>query len=54
MAADIAAVIAFWSAFIIGGIIATLLLVAGRAKFGQKIAFGPFMILGFGLVLLLL
>ena len=50
----IAAVIAFWSAFIIGGIIATLLLVAGRAKFGQKIAFGPFMILGFGLVLLLL
>jgi len=33
--------------FLIGGVFAILLLVTGKASFGKKIAFGPFLILGF-------
>ena len=33
--------------FLIGGIFAILLLVTGKARFGKRIAFGPFLVLGF-------
>ena len=42
----------FATSFIIGGIFATILLLLKRAKLKTKIAFGPFMILAFWIVLL--
>lgn len=39
------------TAFLTGGVVASILLVAGRAKWKQKIAFGPFLIVGFLYVL---
>jgi leader peptidase (prepilin peptidase)/N-methyltransferase len=33
--------------FLIGGVFAILLLVGGKTSFGKKIAFGPFLIVGF-------
>ena len=32
--------------FLIGGIFAILLLVTGKARFGKRIAFGPFLLVG--------
>ena len=40
-----------FTSFLIGGIIALLLLLLGRAKMKTKIAFGPFLIIGFLLTL---
>lgn len=39
-------VIAIYLAFLTGGVVAVILLVGGYKKFGQHIAFGPFMIVG--------
>lgn len=40
------AVIAFYLAFLTGAIIGTILIIIRKAKFGQKIAFGPFLVVG--------
>lgn len=40
------------SSFIVGGIIATILLVSKKANLKQKIAFGPFLIFGFFVAIL--
>lgn len=37
--------------FVIGGIISLVLLALGKAHFGNKIAFGPFMVVGFGMLI---
>ena len=42
------------SSFLTGGIIASILLLTGRAKMKSKIAFGPFLIIGFLITLLFL
>lgn len=39
-------------AFVSGGIVASILLLLGKKKFGQKIAFGPFLVVGTVLSLL--
>jgi leader peptidase (prepilin peptidase)/N-methyltransferase len=36
-----------WSAFLTGGVAAAILILLGRARLKQKIAFGPFLIIGF-------
>ena len=41
------------TSFILGGIVASILLLLGRAKMKTKIAFGPFLIIGFWIILLL-
>ena len=43
--------IAVMCAFILGGILAGFLLATGRAKLGQRIAFGPLLILGYVIAL---
>lgn len=45
------ALIGFFCAFIIGGVWGIILLITGNKKLGQKIAFGPFLVLGAGLAL---
>lgn len=42
-----------FASFLTGGIIASILLLTGRAKLKQKIAFGPFLIIGFWIALLI-
>ncbi len=44
----------YWlmASFIIGGIVASVLLLLGKAKMKTKIAFGPFMLIAFWIVLL--
>jgi prepilin signal peptidase PulO-like enzyme (type II secretory pathway) len=44
-------VLAIFMAFVIGAVVAILLVILGRKKFKQAIAFGPFMILGFYIAL---
>lgn len=39
--------IAIFAAFMLGAIIAILLIILGRKKFGQAVPFGPFLIMGF-------
>ena len=41
------------TSFILGGIVAYILLLLGKAKMKTKIAFGPFLIIGFWIILLL-
>ena len=36
-----------FASFLTGGLVASILLISGKAKLKQKIAFGPFLILGF-------
>ncbi|MBX4205947.1 prepilin peptidase [Candidatus Microgenomates bacterium] len=43
---------AIFLAFLTGSVVGIILILVKRAKFGQKIAFGPFLILGFFLALL--
>lgn len=40
------ALVAFWAAFILGGLAAVMLLVLRRKKFSETIAFGPYLVLG--------
>lgn len=40
-------VLAIFMAFVLGAVVAIFLIILGRKKFKQAIAFGPFMILGF-------
>ena len=42
-----------FASFLTGGVVASILLLTGRAKLKQKIAFGPFLIIGFWIALLL-
>ena len=44
----------FWflTSFVTGGVVAAILLILKRKKFGQEIAFGPFLVAAFFLVLL--
>jgi leader peptidase (prepilin peptidase)/N-methyltransferase len=42
----------FFLAFALGGIVGTVLLLAGKAQLGQKIPFGPFMIISLFLTLI--
>jgi leader peptidase (prepilin peptidase)/N-methyltransferase len=42
-----AAIIGLGSAWLLGGLVGVALLVSGRAKRGQSLAFGPFLIAGF-------
>lgn len=42
-----------FASFLTGGVIASILLLTGRAKLKQKIAFGPFLIIGFWIALLI-
>jgi leader peptidase (prepilin peptidase) / N-methyltransferase len=37
--------------FILGALIGLILIIAGKAKFGRKIAFGPFLVISFFLIL---
>ena len=39
-------------AFLTGGLASIILLLIGRAKFGQRVAFGPFLVIGFVLAVL--
>lgn len=39
-------IVAFWSAFILGGITATILLLLKRTKISATIALGPFLVIG--------
>lgn len=41
------------TSFLTGGIVASILLLLGRAKLKQKIAFGPFLIIGFWIAFLI-
>ncbi len=41
-----------WSAFLTGGVVAAILILLGRARLKQKIAFGPFLIIGFFIALI--
>lgn len=43
----------FLASFLTGGSVATILLISGRAKLKQKIAFGPFLVVGFFIAQLL-
>lgn len=47
-----AAVTWFFASFILGGIVGLLLIVTGRAKMSQRVAFGPFLVSGFIVTLL--
>lgn len=40
------AIVGLFAAWVIGGIFAVYLMVSGRAKRGQEVAFGPFMLIG--------
>ena len=42
-----------FASFLTGGVIAFILLLTGRAKLKQKIAFGPFLIIGFWIAMLM-
>ena len=45
------AIVSVMSAFILGGVLAAWLLITKRAKFGQRIAFGPLLIIGYAIAL---
>ena len=45
-------VIWFFLAFILGGLLGIILIILGKAKLSQKIAFGPFLVISFFLTLL--
>lgn len=45
-------IVGVFSAFIIGAVWGIILIVAGSKKFGQTIAFGPFLVIGFWLSLI--
>ncbi len=38
-------ILAFYLAFLTGAIVGVILIIVGKAKFGQRIAFGPFLVL---------
>lgn len=40
------ALIAFWVAFLLGGFVAVFLVLLKKVKFSDKIAFGPYLIMG--------
>lgn len=44
--------VGFFLSFLIGGVWASLLLMTGKKKFGQKVPFGPFMVMGLVLALI--
>ena len=46
------ALVGLFSAWVIGGVVALVLLVSGRAKRGTHLAFGPYMLIGAGAGLL--
>jgi len=46
------AVVCFYLAFLTGGIVGIILILAKKAKMGQKIAFGPFLVAAFAITFL--